>query len=264
MPVTKTELKNLKSLWSKKGRRDYRLYPAEGVRLLEEALRQRVFPEKIYYCETRLSARERNLLIKFESHRVISRALTEKQLEYLSQTQTPQGLVGVFSLPAIEPTELLLAGNRKLLLCENISDPGNLGTLIRSAAAFAFDLVVLSGETAEPYNHKVVRSSAGAIFGMKILKVALKVLLTLVKKKNIYIIGTSPSGVEDMDRLRGFLEKRRFLLAVGSEADGLSEALLANCDRVVRIAHGNQVESLNVAVAGSIVMKQVYDILNRE
>jgi len=264
MPVTKTELKNLKSLLTKKGRRQQRLFLAEGVRLLEESLRHRFYPEKVYCSPSRLSEREKKLVNNFESKNVKIAHLSEKQLEFVSPTIAPQGLVGVFNIPETNATELFQRQCRKLLLCENISDPGNLGTLIRSAAAFAFEAVLLVGDAADPYNPKVVRASAGAVFTVKILKVPLEQLLTLVKDEKIFMIGTGPTGRQDLNRLKSRLLKDRFLLAIGSEAEGLTEEFLSQCDAFVRIDHENGVESLNAAVAGSIIMKQVYDILIRE
>ncbi|MBN1211182.1 MAG: RNA methyltransferase [candidate division Zixibacteria bacterium] len=264
MPVTKTELKNLKSLLTKKGRRQQRLFLAEGVRLLEESLRHRFYPETVYCSLSRLSGREKKLVDSFEDKDVKIVTLSEKQLEYVSPTIAPQGLVGVFKIPEIKAAELFHVRHRKLLLCENISDPGNLGTLIRSAAAFTFEVVLLAGNTADPYNPKTVRSSAGAVFAVKILKVRLEQLLTLVEDEKIFMIGTGPTGRYELNNLTNRLLKDRFLLAVGSEAEGLSDEFMNRCDAVVRIDHETGVESLNAAVAGSIIMKQVYDLLYRE
>jgi TrmH family RNA methyltransferase len=264
MPVTKTELKNLKSLLTKKGRRQQHRFLAEGVRLLEEALRHRVYPEKLYRTSSQLVGRVKKLVDDLESRGVPVVAVSTRQLEQVSPTIAPQGLVGVFKIPDLNAVELFESRYRKLLLCENISDPGNLGTLIRSAAAFAFDAVLLAENAADPYNPKVVRASAGAIFAVKISKVRLEELLNLVDDKKIFMIGTGASGRQDLNSFKGRLKENRFLLAVGSEAEGLSGDFLNRCDAVVRIKHESAVESLNAAVAGSIIMKQVYDILNRD
>jgi len=262
MTVTKTELKKIKSLHSKKGRKEHGLYLAEGVRLLEESLRHGLMPGKVYYLNEGLSNREKKLLTAFDDRRVPLSPVEEKQLDFASQTMSPQGLLGIFTIPEQKPGELLRLNFRKLLLCDNISEPGNLGTLIRSALAFGFDKVLLSGTSTDAYSPKVVRSSVGAIFGLRVLKVTETELLTFAQNKKLLMIGTGAAGRRDANELSERIKKEKFLLAIGSEAEGLSDRVRKQCEFLIRIEHENKVESLNAGVAGSIIMKQVYDILN--
>ncbi|MFZ5979172.1 MAG: TrmH family RNA methyltransferase [Candidatus Zixiibacteriota bacterium] len=261
MAVTKTELKKIKSLQTKKGRREHGRYLAEGTRLLEESLRHNLMPEAVYYLTEGLSGREKQLLAALEERRVPVFSVSQKQLDFASQTRSPQGLLGLFRLPESKPGELLNLDFRKLLLCEDISEPGNLGTLLRSALAFGFDQVLLCGTSADAYSPKVVRSSAGAIFGLQILKITLTELLSFVRDEKLLMIGTDINGHSDWKELTVRLKKERFILAVGSEAEGLSEQVRRHCEFLIRIDHESLVESLNAGVAGSIIMKQVYDLL---
>ena len=153
----------MKSLLTRKGRRRHGRFAAEGVRLLEEAYRNRKYPQTIYFSSHLLSPRGQTLLKRFSRKGVPTRPMSARQIQSLSNTITSQGIVGVFDIPRPDLTELYRRTSRKLLLCENISDPGNLGTLIRSAAAFDFNMVVLCGKSADPFSPKVVRSSAGTV-----------------------------------------------------------------------------------------------------
>lgn len=261
MAVTKTELKKIKSLHSKKGRKEHGRYLAEGTRLLEESLRHGLMPETVYHLNDGLSPRERQLLSAFEDRGVPVMPLTLKQLDFASETRSPQGLLGIFTLPEQKPGELSRLNFRKLLLCEDISEPGNLGTLIRSALAFGFDKVLLGDSSADPFSPKVVRSSVGAIFGLQILKVTTQELLSFVRDKKLLMIGTGMAGRSDWNEPAERIKKEKFILAIGSEAEGLSEEVRQACEFLLRIDHDNKVESLNAGVAGSIIMKQLYDIL---
>ena len=135
---------------------------AEGVRLLEEALRHRVKPRTVYFAPSLLSARGEKLVARFRRGRVDLEEVPARTLTKLSDTATPQGVVGLFATPQKAPAELYDRRFRNILLCEDISDPGNLGTLLRSALAFGFEMVLLCGSCAEPYSPKVLRSSVGA------------------------------------------------------------------------------------------------------
>ncbi len=256
MSMTKAELKSVKSLATKKGRKESGLFAAEGVRLLEESFRHRYFPEKVYYSEHLLSDRGRQLVGKLSARRVGAETVSAQQLRSIASTTTPQGIVAVFKTPTVNPAELSRADYRKILLCENISDPGNLGTLARSAMAFDFKLLLLAGNSAEPFAPKVVRSSAGAVFGLSIARMDLEEITAFIAGRKIAVVATDVQA--GGDRIPPRLQKRPFMLAIGSEATGLSEAILRRADLRVRIRHAQAVESLNAAVAGSIIMSRTY------
>jgi TrmH family RNA methyltransferase len=262
VPVAKTELKKVRSLLTRKGRREHQMFSAEGIRLLEESIRFRFWPRAIYYAPAVLSDRGAKLIKQFKRSHIETKQLTTRELNSISDTKMPQGLVGVFSLPEITAPELFQSRCRRLLLCENISDPGNLGTLIRSALAFGFNVVLLCGSTADPFAPKVVRASAGSVFGLRMAQVLTKALVEFVVNTRMTVIAADLNGHSD-DRLTDRkLGQRRFLLAVGSEAAGLSPEILSRADLRVRIRHSRNVESLNAAVAGSILMKRIYDTMN--
>lgn len=259
MPVSKIELKKIKSLATKKGRRKRGLFLAEGVRLMEESIRFGFWPDTVYYAPAMLSKRGFQLVRQFERQHIETKKLSAPELESASDAEAPQGIVGLFAIPKMTLSKLYYPHYRKLLLCENISDPGNLGTLVRSALAFSFDLALVCGSTAEPFAPKVVRASAGAIFGLPIADVTLNQLEAFLKKVRILVIASDLHGDIDFRMSKKKFKSKKILLAVGSEATGLSKRILDRADLRLRIPHSRAVESLNAAVAGSILMKEIYD-----
>jgi TrmH family RNA methyltransferase len=257
--ISKTELKKIKSLLTKKGRQVQRMFLAEGIRLLEESIRFRFWPHTVYYAPAMSSNRGLKLIKQFERQLIETKKLSAGELESVSGAEAPQGIVGLFAVPEMNLSKLYQPRCRKLLLCENISDPGNLGTLVRSALAFGFDLVLLCGSTAEPYAPKAARASAGAIFGLPMAEVTPKELDTFLSKEQIMVIASDLRGDVDISLPKKELKNKKIVLAVGSEATGLSKRILDRADLRLRIPHSRAVESLNAAVAGSILMKEVYD-----
>ncbi len=258
-PITQSEKKKVKSLLTGKGRDANRQFVAEGVRLLEESIHHRRLPRKIYYAASRLGTRGEELLEKFRRMNVVMAAVSARDLEQMIDTETSQGLLGVFDIPQTSFDYIMKSDCRNILLLDNISDPGNAGTLIRSALAFEFDHVIVTGNTVEPYNPKVIRSSAGAFFGIPIISLSSGQVASLKKKRGMVLITADPDG----QPLPQIAEKLRIddkiILGIGSEAAGLSEPIRELADYRLRIMHNNNVESLNAAVAGSIIMKELYD-----
>ena len=165
---TEAPLKHIKTLHTKKGRKEQAAFLAEGVRVLEEAMRLKHLPVEVVVADAMLSERGRQLVNQFRKRDIPITEVAAKQLVKLSETRTPQGIIALFKTPALRLSELSTRNLRTVLLCEGISDPGNLGTLFRSALAFGFDRVILLASSVEPYAPKVVRSSAGAVFGLQV------------------------------------------------------------------------------------------------
>jgi TrmH family RNA methyltransferase len=259
MPITRTELKNLRALQTKKGRREHMRFLAEGTRLLEEAARFGMWPKILYFAPAMISERATALIERFREARVTCQEIQNRQMEQIADTKTSQGLIGVFETPATDTEQLYHPKYRTILVCENIADPGNLGTLLRSALAFNFRMALLLGRTAEPYAPKTVRASAGAVFGLALAEAGVDDVARLIKESAFTLLAAAVRG--EMSAARALVDQpaERRMVAVGSEADGLSEALLGMASVRVRIDHSSDVDSLNAAIAGSILMKEVYD-----
>lgn len=260
MAITRNELKSVKSLLTKKGRKETGLFVAEGVRLMEEAVRHRFRPETVYYAPALAGQRGQQLVAGMAKNRVAVKEISKRELQTIADTESPQGILGVFRIPSMRLSELYHPALRRLLWCENVSDPGNLGTLSRSALAFGFELLVLSGSSAEIFAPKVVRSSAGAVFGLKIAKETAPAVLKFATKNKLKVVVTGPTG-KKLDRaMKKVLKRDKLILVVGSEPHGVSQSVFGAADMVVSVDHSKKVESLNVGVAGSILMNAIYSI----
>ena len=256
--LTRSELKNIKSLHTKKGRKQKKQFLAEGVRLLEEVHRHGVRPITVLASEADLSDRGRELVARFRRQGIPIEPVTSRVMAQLSAAESASGLLAVLALPESNRDELEALRHRRVLMCESVADPGNLGTLMRSALAFGFGTVLLSGATADPYSPKVVRASAGSLFGLRVLSTETMAVISWARRSGAVVVAADAHGQPLPTRLRPGLRTQNVLLAVGAEAEGLSETALSAAHERWRIVHRPEVESLNVGVAGSILMHSLY------
>jgi len=248
----------VRSLQTAKGRDRHRQFLGEGVRLLEESLRHNCMPSKIYYAESQLNDRGRSLLGRFRKDGVMVEAISHRTLEQIAETEHSQGIIGVFAMPATDLGSVSREQVRTVIYFDNISDPGNVGTLLRSALAFGLNLAVFSPHSVEPFNGKLVRSSAGAIFGLPIATASIAELHDYYGNGNMQILAADQHGEELPGVLRRLRRNKLLVIAIGSEGAGLSDAVQELLDVGIRIGHSRRVESLNAAVAGSIIMQELY------
>jgi TrmH family RNA methyltransferase len=141
-----------------------------------------------------------------------------------------------------------------LLILDGVNDPGNLGTLIRTALGFNIDLIVLSKDTVDLYNSKSIRATQGAMFALPIIYRDLENELDLIKRSNIKIIGTSLNTNNKLDSLEKI---DRYAIVLGNEARGAKESTLEKTDINVIIETNKKLESLNVSIAGAIMMYEL-------
>jgi TrmH family RNA methyltransferase len=183
-----------------------------------------------------------------------NRIVTESQFRGISQAQTPQGILAVLRPPWEAYSDSLpLDPGKKLLLLEDIQDPGNVGTLIRTAAAFDFSGVILTEKSADPFSPKCVQATAGSILSVWLRRTGDYLeMVQALKKRGYYLVATDLNGKEDISALG---KRKLLLLALGNEAGGLSEEVLAMSDYQLRLPTVREkAESLNVAVCGAICM----------
>ena len=256
--ATQRDIRRLRSLKTGKGRREWGQYAAEGVRLLEESRRYEIDPEALYFDPGALSKRGRQLVDELGARGIPCEELASHQLEGAADTKTPQGLIAVFRQPDIALNSL--GACRRLLICDGISDPGNVGTLIRSAQAFDFEAVLLTEESADPFSPKVIRSTAGTIFGLPVLKLSLDNCLDFLEGSGFALVTSAPAAAGDSGQLKELSRRDQIALAIGSEGEGVSERLAERSELRLAISHSDRVESLNAAVAGSLLMRELYDL----
>lgn len=233
--LTNPQIRQLHKLHNKKYRDQMRKFLIEGYHLIEEAKEQNSLETVLITKEEDKIDGVKNILVSPE---IISK---------LSQTKTPQQIIGVCNFFPEYP----ITGSRFLLL-DDIQDPGNLGTLVRSALGFGIDRVILSPNSVDLYNDKFIRSTQGAIFKVKIIK--MDILKAIYQLQNrLPIIGTSLNGrfLSDISPLSSYA------LVLGNEGQGINPQILNETDFNVSIEMSPQLESLNVAIAGSIIMYQL-------
>lgn len=177
--------------------------------------------------------------------------VSEDVIKKLSQTTSPQGLVGICD---IKDTSVDYKKYQHILILDDVKDPGNIGTLIRTSLAFDIDLIVMSNDSCDIYNDKVVRASQGAIFNIDIVYKDLKDEIKLMKESNIKIISTSLSATIDVKDIK---KMDKYAIILGNEAKGVSEDIQKMADINVIIPISKKMESLNVAIAGAIMMYEV-------
>jgi len=170
-------------------------------------------------------------------------------MKSISPAQTPQGILSVCGLPD-RPLPDRLPGRRYVVL-DGVQDPGNVGTILRTADAFRADGVFLVNACADPYNPKTVRASMGAVFRCPVWSCGVEALQTLLRESSLPLYGAAlRSNTEDARTV----DYRRCALAIGSEGRGLSGELLERCDKTVLIPMSAHCESLNAAIAAAVLL----------
>ena len=231
-------VKNAKKLHQKKYRKS--AYLIEGWHLFEEAVQAGVTIEKVFALES-----YRDQLVAFPQTIWVS----EEILLDLADTQTPQGIVAVIQKEEVGLPDL---HQGKYLFLEDVQDPGNVGTMIRTADAAGFTGVIVSDKSADIYSLKTLRSMQGSHFHLPIYRMPLVSFVEEAKKSNLPILATTLSRESKDYRELSSLEN--FVLVMGNEGQGISPAMVESAEQLVHIGMKGRAESLNVAVAAGILM----------
>ncbi len=240
-------VKKYSSLTQTKFRRQYGLFLAEGPHLVEELLESKWEIECVIVSADSPAP-------NLPSHRktVAIESVGKKILEKISDTRTPQDILAVVRIPKFGIHDL--EKDDRIIVTDKIKDPGNMGTIIRSAAAFGFTAIVTTTGSADIFSPKVIRSTQGAIFAMTTVQDQNPgaIIERFGSSHGIYVL----SG--DGDYLLESVEiKRKSVLVVGGEISGVSAELLNSADYKVRIPISRDIESLNAAVAAAIAMYRI-------
>ena len=231
-------VKNAKKLHQKKYRKS--AYLIEGWHLFEEAVQAGVTIEKIFALES-----YREQLVAFPQTVWVS----EDILLDLADSQTPQGIVAVVQKEEVEQTDF---SQGKFLFLEDVQDPGNVGTIIRTADAAGFTGVIVSDKSADIYSLKTLRSMQGSHFHLPIYRMSSQALLKETKEAAIPVLATTLS--KDSVDYRELPPIENFVLVMGNEGQGISSLMAESADQLVHISMKGQAESLNVAVAAGILI----------
>ena len=231
-------IKNAKKLHQKKYRKSS--YLIEGWHLFEEAVQAGAKIERIFtlseYGE-KLTDYPQTVFV------------TEEILLDLADSQTPQGIVAIVQK---EEEQLLDFTSGKYLFLEDVQDPGNVGTMIRTADAAGFSGVIVSSKSADIYSLKTLRSMQGSHFHVPIYRMPVEGFVEEAKKSGLTILATTLS--QNSKDYRELARLEDFVLVMGNEGQGISPFMANQADQLVHISMKGQAESLNVAIAAGILM----------
>ncbi len=235
--VENSKIKELKKLNQKKYRDKTNLFLVEGEHLLLEAYKSGYLKEVLILEENRVNF---DIPINY---------MTSNVEKYISALDTPTGMIGICK----KKINKNINGN-KLLILDDVQDPGNLGAIIRSAVAFDIDMIILSEKCADAYSSKVVRASQGMLFHINISVKNLEEFIPELKDLGYQILGTKVTLGNDLKTLE---KKQKFAIIMGNEGNGVKKELLDMCDEYIYIKMNKSCESLNVAVATSIILYEL-------
>ena len=250
--MTKNDVKELQSLRQAKGRNERGIFAVEGNKLVEELINSSFRVNNIFATQQWI---EKNPILakKIADYEVI----TSKQMEQISNFVTPPGIFATAMMPKykIEPKD---SDNQLILLLDGINDPGNLGTIIRTADWFGIKKIVISQDTCDPWQSKVIQSTMGSIFRIQIIETD---IVRFLKEVKTPVFGALMQG---KNVYHTHINNNRGVVIIGSESHGIRENVLpfVSCPINIPRAEGSLTESLNASVAAGIILSEVFRVSN--
>ncbi len=246
--MTKNDVKELQSLKQSKGRKERGIFAIEGNKLVEELMNSQFRVNNVFATEQWV---EKNPVLakRIADYEII----TPKQMEQVSNFVTPPGIFATAMMPKykIEPKD---TENQLILLLDGINDPGNLGTIIRTADWFGIKNIVISEDTCDPWQPKVIQSTMGSIFRTQIIETDAVKFLKAVKTP---IFGALMQG---KNVYHTQIKCNQGVIIIGSESHGIRDNVMpfVSCPINIPKAEGSQTESLNASVAAGIIISEVF------
>ncbi len=240
MIITSTDnskIKEAKKLLDKKYSNQNKLFLIEGENLVEEAYKNNLLVQLFV-----LDGSTCNISFPYIT-------VSLDVMKQLSDLKSTPRMIGISKY--IERKDL---GN-KIVILDDVQDPGNIGTIIRNSVAFDVDTIILSKKCSNVYSPKVLRSTGGMIYNINVVIDELDNIINKIKNNNIKLIGTSlnkSSSLETLEKLD------KFAIIFGNEGNGVQKELLDRCDEIIRIDMNNKCESLNVGVSSGIVLYHMF------
>ena len=243
------QVKDLRKAFSKGELTDDGHAAIESVRIVEEAIRSGLKFRTVFFSESG-KARADRLLPQLGSH-VETLVLPDEAFASAVDTETPQGVAALVKVKAHQLDDLFRVPEPLVVVVSGVQDPGNLGTILRSAEAFGAVGIVVTEGTVSPFNSKSVRASAGSIFRLPVIKARAGEIVPILANKGLRLLGTTSHKGTPLPEAdcRGAIA-----ICIGNEGAGLPKELLAKVSANVVIPHSAKVESLNAGVAASIIL----------
>ena len=232
-------IKNLKKLKEKKYRLDS--YIVEGIKMVKEAINENQ--------EIALIAIREDFKIDFDTKNIKTVTISNKIFNDISDVKTPQGILAVIKKNQNNQIE---TNQEYILALDSLQDPGNMGTIIRTADSANINQIIINKTTVDPYSPKVIRSTMGAIYRTNIIEVEdLKATLKEMKLKGFQIITTDLKATQSIYDIN---YNNKTVVVIGNEANGVSQEILQTADKKVIIPMLGKTESLNASIAASIMI----------
>jgi TrmH family RNA methyltransferase len=244
------EVRKYLPLKQEKGRYRASRFLIEGVKNITDVIN--ISPQVIYAVLAAEGFDDADLAELLRKHRIRVQVVHPRDLAALSDTEAPQGIIAVANFAALKPD---WNAARYVILLDGIQDPGNVGAILRTSAAFGMDAVVLGKGTCDAYNPKVVRSSAACLLRLPLESGEdLGAKIHFLRTKGFSVVATSPHAKLTLEQAK---LRRKVALLFGNEGAGVGENLLDQADARVRIPMRGKVESLNVAVSHGLLTHEL-------
>lgn len=242
-------VKHIKKLKDKKYRDQSNEYVIDGIKLVEEAINENAKIKQIVICEECTKTQEISKKLMYEIASFDCIYVTENVFNSITEVKNPQGILAVIER---RNSENEINYNEDIIVAlDGIQDPGNLGTILRTVDSIGLKQILVSKETADVYNPKVVRSTMGAIFRVKVIECDnLEKTLKEIKKYKYEIVVTSLQTNESIYDIK----YNKKIIVIGNEANGVSKEIQEMADKKVKIPMLGKTESLNASVATGIVL----------
>ena len=256
--ITKNDIKFIQSLKQTKFRKENKMFVVEGNKLVSELLASDIKVENILVTDTWLE-KFHGMAESLKSYETVN----SKQMEQMSSMVTPPGIIATAHTPSynINPKE---AENEIILALDGINDPGNLGTMIRTADWFGINKIVCSNDCADAWQAKTIQSTMGSIFRIKVIETDLKEFLIESQNTSIHrpIDSLTPiygALMEGENIFTKKIEKKNGIIIIGSESHGIRKDVLPLVTSPIHIPRGkgSQTESLNASVAAAIIIAEI-------
>ena len=242
-------IKHIKKLKEKKYRQQYGEYVVEGLKLIKEAINENAKISKIIICESEDNTEMIENHLRYEIARFDCVLVPHNIFKTLSDVETPQGIMAI--IEKSHASKKIDFNTYIIVALDDVQDPGNLGTILRTIDSIGLKQVLVSKNTVDCYNSKVIRSTMGAIFRVNVIECDdLCNTLTLTKNNGFKIMVTSLKAKKSIYDVK----YQKKVIVVGNEANGVSESVIKLADEKLIIPMRGKTESLNVAVATGVIL----------
>lgn len=250
--TSNVQIKEITALLKKsKERKEKKSFVIEGRKMFEEICQEKSRVVKAYFSDSYVKEQYGDRAMPDIPYEIVA----DSVFDAMAETVTPQGVLAIVRMPEYSLEDMIASAGTMMLL-ENLRDPGNLGTILRTAEAAGVSGVILSKESVDIYNPKVIRSTMGAVYRVPFLYVEdFQALLLELRKQEVRLLAAHLKGTKTFDKAD---YSGKVGILIGNEANGLSEEAAELANEKVRIPMAGSVESLNAAVAAALLMYEAF------